>query len=88
MGCGVPIITTDVGVAKEYMKHEQKKFILKERHISKSDKKIKKQLKKKILKIYNNRDILMKLSKENYEASKSFNSNIYKDKYIKYFLNF
>lgn len=88
MGCGVPVIITDVGVTKEYMGKKQKEFILREREIGKSDKLVKEELKNKILKLYKNRDLLIELSNENYEASKNFNSTAYKDKYIEYFSNF
>ncbi len=88
MGCGIPIITTDVGIAKEYMGVEQKKFIIGERIIGKSDEKIREKLKSKILELYNNRELLLELSYENYEKSKEFNNNAFKDKYINYFTNF
>lgn len=88
MGCGVPVIITDVGVAKEYMGKKQREFIIKERKIGRSDKKVKEELKDKILKLYNNRNLLIELSNENYQASKNFNSTAYRSKYIEYFLNF
>ena len=88
MGCGVPVITTDVGIAKEYLGKQEKEFIIGERKIGKSDDKIKENLKRKIKKIYNNRNLLIELSDENYNNSKKFNSKFYKDKYKEYFLNF
>ena len=88
MGCGVPIITTDIGVAKEYFGEKQKKYIISERQIGKSDDEIKKELKQKIIYLYKNRRELEELSQENYEISKIINNSYYKEKYKKYFLEF
>ena len=88
MGCGVPIITTDIGVAKEYLGIKQKEYIISERKIGESDYKVKKELKQKIVQLYNNREELEELSKENYLMSKEINNSCYKEKYKKYFLEF
>lgn len=88
MGCAVPIITTDVGVAREYFGDFQKEFIISERKIGDNSEKIKEELKEKIKIFYNDRSYLKKLSKENFENSKLCNSTSYKEKYLKYFLNF
>jgi glycosyltransferase involved in cell wall biosynthesis len=88
MGCGVPVITTDVGVVKEYIGEKQKEFVLGERDIKKSDSYMKEKLKNKIIQLYDNRKLLLELSKENYEKSKCFNSKAYKKKYIDYFSSF
>ena len=81
MGCGVPIITTDVGIVNEYLGIKQKEFIIGERKICENDENIK-------TKLYNNRDLLIELSDENYKNSKKFNINSYKNKYKEYFANF
>ena len=57
MACGVPIITTDVGIVAEAFGNKQKEYILVER--------TKKCLKENIKKIINNKEILKELSKEN-----------------------
>lgn len=88
MGCGVPIITTDIGVAKEYLGIKQEEYIISERKIGESDYKVKKELKQKIVQLYNNREELEELSKENYLMSKEINNSCYKEKYKKYFLEF
>lgn len=88
MGCGVPIITTDIGVAKEYFGTKQKEYIISERKIGESDYKVKKELKEKIAQLYNNKEKLEELSKENYMMSKEINNSCYKEKYKKYFLEF
>lgn len=88
MGCGVPIITTDIGVAKEYFGEKQKKYIISERKFGESDVKTREELKKRIIYLYNNREKLEELSKENFEMSKSINNSIYSKKYMKYFLDF
>lgn len=88
MGCGVPIITTDVGVVQEYMGVKQKHFIIGERKIGQEDNEIREQLKSKIIELYNNRELLLELSNENIENAKRFNSKVYKIKYKDYFLTF
>lgn len=87
MGCGVPIIATDVGVASQALGDMQKKYILGDRIIGKNDDKIRAKLKEKIIYLYNNRDILIKLSKENYEKSKYYEIENMKKVYSEYFLN-
>ena len=57
MACGVPIITTDVGIVNEVFGKEQKKYILKER--------TKDCLKEKIKLFINNLDDISKLQNEN-----------------------
>ena len=88
MGMGIPMISTDVGIVNEYFGEQQKSFIIGERNEDYGDEKIRQVLKEKIIEIYNNRNILDVLSKENYEQSKIFNCSAYKEKYKEYFLNF
>ena len=88
MGCGVPIITTDVGVAKEYMGPKQQEFIVHERQIGKNDNTIKQELKQKIIYLYNHKQKLKELSQENYIMSQNINNTTYKQKYKEYFLEF
>lgn len=57
MAVGIGIITTEVGIVKEVFGKEQQKFILEERSVE--------CLKNKIKTLYNNREILQKLAKEN-----------------------
>ena len=57
LSCGVPIISTDVGVVKELLGTKQKQFILKERSV--------KELKQKIRKLYQERELFEELSEEN-----------------------
>lgn len=72
MGCGVPIITTDVGVVNEALGEKQKQYILGERIAGKNDNEIREKLKRKIIYLYNNRNILKDLSEENYKLSKHY----------------
>lgn len=67
MACGVPIITTDVGLVQESLGPKQKQYIIGSRENGKNDEEIKKKLKEKIMDLYNNREKLKELSKENYE---------------------
>lgn len=65
MSCGVPIITTDVGVTRDALGELQQKYIIGERNNGENDENIKRILKETIIKIYNNRSILKELSQEN-----------------------
>ena len=64
MACGIPIISTDVGIVKECFGKEQSEFILNERS--------KEALKEKIKELYNNKSRLKELSNENLEQVKQF----------------
>lgn len=68
MYCGVPVMTTDVGIVREALGEKQKEFIIGDREIGKNDENIKKILKDKIIYIYNNRNILKELSDENLKS--------------------
>lgn len=57
MACGVPVISTDVGIVSDALGTKQKRFIIKER--------TKEAFKEKIIELVNNREILNELSKEN-----------------------
>ena len=85
MGCGVPILSTDVGVVNEAFGEKQKQFILGERLAGENDSEIRTSLKNKIIYLYNNRDVLKELSEENYEYSKHFEIGEMKEVYDKYF---
>lgn len=67
MACGVPIITTDVGLVQESLGPKQKQYIIGSREDGNNDDEIRKKLKEKIKDLYNNREKLKELSKENYE---------------------
>ena len=56
MACGVPVISTDVGIVPEVFGEKQKKYIIE---------RTKDALKDKIKEIYNNKNILKELSEEN-----------------------
>lgn len=88
MGCGIPIITTEVGVASEVLIGKQREFILGERNVNRNDEIIRKKLEEKLIKLYNNRGIFKELSEENYIVSERFESEKMKEKYMKYFDNF
>ncbi len=64
MACGVPIISTDVGIVKEALGKKQKKYILKNRS--------KKDLKEMIIKLINNKSELKELSQENLKRIKDW----------------
>ncbi len=77
MSCGVPIITTDVGIAQEVLGKKQKDFILEERNV--------KALKEKIKYLYHHRELLQELSQENIVEGKKNSSKSTIDLYIKLF---
>lgn len=79
MSCGVPIITTDVGVANEVLGKMQKEYILPQRTVD--------ELKEKIKYLYNNREILKQLSTENIKEGPKNSSKTTTDLYIKLFNN-
>ena len=56
MACGVPVISTDVGIVPEVFGEKQKEFIIE---------RTKDALKEKIKEIYNNKNIIKELSEEN-----------------------
>lgn len=88
MGCGIPVITTDVGVAKQALGKLQQKYILGERNIGENDGEIREKLKNLIVYLYNNKSSLLDLSKENYESSKKYEIENMKKIYFEYFYNF
>lgn len=77
MCCGVPIITTDVGIVYEVLGNKQKEFIIKDRSVE--------ALKEKIIFLYNNRSVLKKLSDENIKEGKKNSSKTTINKYIELF---
>lgn len=85
MGCGIPIITTDVGVAKDALGPKQKQYILGQRIIGKNESQIREQLKLKIKYLYHNRDVLKVLSEENIQFSKKYEIESMKKTYEAYF---
>ena len=64
MACGVPIISTDVGIVPDVFGKKQKEYILPERN--------KEELKKKLIYLYNNREKLKELSDENLKEIKKW----------------
>lgn len=87
MASGVPIISTNVGIVDEVFGPKQKKYIIGTRSID-NDEEIKENLKNAIIEIYQNREIIKELSKENYEYSKVNGINVLSDMYKKYFDEF
>lgn len=73
MACGIPIISTDVGVVNDVFGPKQKEFILKSRTIE--------CLEEAILKLYCNRNLIKDLSSENLESIKEFSWHNISKKY-------
>lgn len=86
MSCGVPVIATNVGVVPDVLGKLQQDFIIGDRTII-DDSQIKSNLKEAIIKLYNNRELLKELSKENIIQSQNLDSTNYKQAYIDFFLN-
>lgn len=72
MYSGIPIISTDVGIVGEAFGEKQKEFIIGSREEGKNDEEVKKLLKEKIIYLYQHREILKELSKENMESIEKF----------------
>lgn len=68
MSCGVPIITTDVGITREALGKKQQSYIIGDRNNGNNDDNIRKALKDIIINIYHNREILKELSDENLKS--------------------
>ena len=77
MACGIPIISTDVGIVPEVFGKKQKEFILKERS--------KECLKSKIIELLNNRELFDELSKENLNQIKKWSWKEISMKFKKFF---
>lgn len=72
MLCGVPIISTNVGIVDAAFGNKQKAYIIGDRENGKNDKNIKENLKNKILYLYENRFVLKELSEENMKSINEF----------------
>lgn len=74
MYSGIPIISTDVGIVSEAFGKLQHQFIIGDRENGKNDEIIRKNLKEKIILLYNNRKLFKELSKENLISIQEFDS--------------
>lgn len=72
MYCGIPIISTNVGIVNEALGNKQKSFIIGSRENGKNDERIKENLKNKIIELYNNRELFKELSEENLKSIEEF----------------
>lgn len=88
MSCGVPTISTDVGIVSEAFGKLEKNFIIGDREYGKNDEKIKRKLKEKIIELYNNRNLLKQLSTENLKSIDEYDGGKIIDEYRKYFAEF
>lgn len=88
MSCGVPVITTDVGVVPEALGPKEFEYILGDREYGANDEEIKNKLKEKIIYLYNNREKLEELSKENQESIIKYDGGKIIEEYRQYFLKF
>lgn len=76
MACGVPVISTNVGIVEEVFGAEQKKYIIERSPEA---------LENKIIELLNNRDNFRVLSNENLFRIKDWSWEIQKDKYREFF---
>ena len=79
MACGIPVISTDVGIVRECFGKEQFSYILSERN--------KDSLKDKLKELYNNKSKLKELSNENLEQIKNWSWEKIAHKYRAFFEN-
>lgn len=85
MSCGVPIISTNVGVVSEAFGEKQKEYIVGSRENGKNDQNIKSILKQKIIELYKNREMLKELSAENQKSIVEFDGGKIIKEYEKFF---
>lgn len=76
MACGVPVISTDVGIVRTAFGKKQKEFIIE---------RSKEELKKKLIHLINNKQMLEELSKENLNQIKEWTWEKSAEKYRKFF---
>ena len=77
MACGVPVISTDVGIVPEVFGAEQKKYIMSDRSVE--------SLKSKIVQLLNEEDGFRRLSNENLRSIRNWDWKIKVEKIRKYF---
>lgn len=77
MACGIPVISTNVGIVPEVFGEKQKEFILEERNVE--------SLEEKLKNLLNNRYKLSELSKENLNSIKVWDWKIKIKKFKEYF---
>ena len=87
MASGVPILSTDVGIVSEVFGPLEKQFLLGDR-TKEADSVISKRLKDNLVKLYQDRGLLKKLSDENYEYSRKNGIDFLFPLYKKYFDEF
>lgn len=85
MGCAIPVIATDVGIVNEVFGKSSKEYIVGTRIIGENEEEIRNNLYEKIKYLYNNREEIIKLSKENYIQSQKFEIQNMKKQYDNYF---
>lgn len=85
--CGVPVISTNVGIVEDIFKERQQSFIIGERVNTDSDGKIKQALKNKIICLLEDKKLLNQLSKENLSIE-TISTKFIIEKYDEYFENF
>lgn len=88
MSCGIPIISTDVGVVPEALAEKQSAYIIGDREYGKNDEAIRKNLKEKLIEIYQNRKILKELSAENIASIQRYDGGKIVLEYKTYFEKF
>lgn len=88
MSCGIPIISTDVGVVPEALGEKQSAYIIGDREYGKNDEKIRNVLKEKLIEIYQNRKILKELSEENIKSIQRYDGGKIVLEYKTYFEKF
>lgn len=77
MACGVPVISTDVGIVQEAFGEKQREFILPTRSVQ--------ALKEKLIRLYNKQSLLKELSNENINSIKNWDWKIMAMEFKQYF---
>ena len=85
MTCGIPIITTDVGIVREALGPKEQEYIIGDRQNGQNDDLIRANLKNKLLNLYQNRHLLKELSQENINSIKEYDGGKIKEEFAEYF---
>lgn len=85
MYCGVPVISTDVGIVSEALGKKQHDFIIGDRENGLNDEQVKKSLKEKFIYLYNNRKLFKELSMENRISIEEFDGGKTIEAFDKFF---
>ena len=86
MSCGVPMISTDVGIVRNAFGKKQSEFIIGSRQNGKNDEAVKQALKEKLIELCNHKELLKELSEENQKSIVEYDGGKLPAQFKEYFL--